>query len=552
VKKNIHGFLRVIYLATPDSVSLIKNELLKLNGTELLSKDPIKISITAEAARQAKFKSISQDEIKSGTIIHFFSDPLKVAAELPNLEVDLFIIDERLRFLNSEINQEVASQKLEVLHTAPKDSIQSIPITFESVERSIKKFTPRNYHYPARRILVVIPNNLTSAKRSFDLGLANVRGVIVEPKNALELIIIAAERLYSSRAKKQKNNLTVGGGGLDGYIYALGVSHALNRSIEGNSLNDFDIFCGVSSGAILSSCLAAGISTHDLILQLYKKNGILEPLTVGVVFDLAAAEVGKRAMGLLKGRHSMIMDTAELVGRLESAVPVGFFKGEKLKQFIQKNLSLFGVEDNFTALKKELYISATDQDTCEHITFGEEPWKDIKISQAVRASTALPPFYLPEKINGHWFTDGQLTSTADFELAIKKQAGFVIMIDPMVAYSSFKPGSVIERGGFFACVQAVKSLVQTRTEGVLRHVMDNSPDVDFLVFQPTNEVMEAMAGVPMRYQIRSDVAELSFRGTLGQILSNYQAIAHRFSKHGIVLKSKEDIEREQKRGLGLT
>jgi hypothetical protein len=100
----------------------------------------------------------------------------------------------------------------------------------------------------------------------------------------------------------------------------------------------------------------------------------------------------------------------------------------------------------------------------------------------------------------------------------------------------------MRHGGYFTAVQAIKSLVQTRFSSMLKHSMDVNPDVDFVVFRPTDEVMEAMAGNPMRYRIRNELAEMGYRGTVQQILSQYDSLVHKFAKHGIVLKPRSAIE----------
>src|SRR3712207_8620739 len=48
-----------------------------------------------------------------------------------------------------------------------------------------------------------------------------------------------------------------------------------------------------------------------------------------------------------------------------------------------------GRVDDFRLLAPELYLAATDLDTCERIVLGAEGWDDVPISAAVRASTAL-------------------------------------------------------------------------------------------------------------------------------------------------------------------
>ena len=54
--------------------------------------------------------------------------------------------------------------------------------------------------------------------------------------------------------------------------------------------------------------------------------------------------------------------------------------------------------NDFTALKRKLYIGATDQDTVEHVIFGSPGWEHVPIHKAVRASAALTPFYAPQRI----------------------------------------------------------------------------------------------------------------------------------------------------------
>jgi predicted acylesterase/phospholipase RssA len=552
------GF-RVVYLGTPDVISRLQGDFRRLGVTSspALDGQAEAFVLTKAIARRLPSK-IAGHEISAPATVYFCSDMFLISSRLAQLEPDLIILDERLKLTsqrqshrsenhaeqagNAESGNGKKDRQQEVLHAVQPEewSAASKPLLFEDFQQALKSFTPRHFHYPMRRVLVVLPESADNQARAFNLGLANVRGVLVQPASSALLFQFAIKQLYEFRMSQQKKSLCISGGGLEGYIYSIGVTNAVDDAIEGTACNEFDIFCGVSSGAILAAFLAAGTHSHDILKQLYKKHGKLDPLSLHVIFDLAGGEIISRIVGVL--RMLSTLDPGEVVVRLQRLVPVGFFRGERLKAFIERQLSRLGIPDNIASLKKELYISATDQDTGEHVVFGEEPWRDIKISQAIRASTALPPFFLPERVNGHWFSDGQLTSSSDFNTAIRKGAGLVIMIDPMVAYTSNSPGAVMRHGGYFTAVQAIKSLVQTRFSSMLRHSMDVNPDVDFVVFRPTDEVMEAMAGNPMRYRIRTELAEIGYRGTVQQILAQYDSLAHKFAKHGILLKSKTEIE----------
>ena len=558
------GF-RVVYLGTQQVIGQLSSDFRRLGVLPVAGIDGHgEAFVLSRALARRLPHDIAGHELSAPATVYFSSDLFQVVNHLPQLEPDLIILDERPILIRRRSNgKSTARNKAspehkedspqvdaratdvqdEVLHAVQPSELSggsAKPPLFEDFRSALKSFSPRDFHYPMRRVLVILPEAEDNQVRAFNLGLANVRGVMTEPPSSAHLFQFAIKQLYEFRMSQQKKSLCISGGGLEGYIYSIGVTNALDDAMDSSACNEFDIFCGVSSGAILASFLAAGTHSHDVLKQLYKKHGKLDPLSLHVIFDLAGGEIISRIVGVL--RMLSTLDPGEVVVRLQRLVPVGFFRGERLKAFLERQLSRLGIPDNIAALKKELYISATDQDTGEHVVFGEEPWREIKISQAIRASTALPPFYLPERVNGHWFSDGQLTSSSDFNTAIRKGAGLILMIDPMVAYTSNSPGAVMRHGGYFTAVQAIKSLVQTRFSSMLKHSMDVNPDVDFVVFRPTDDVMEAMAGNPMRYRIRTELAEMGYRGTVQQILSQYDSLVHKFAKHGIRLKSKQEIE----------
>ena len=65
-----------------------------------------------------------------------------------------------------------------------------------------------------------------------------------------------------------------------------------------------------------------------------------------------------------------------------------------------------GRTDDFRRLARELYITATDLDTCERVVFGADGFDDVPISTAVRASTALPMVYEPVRVGDRELVDG--------------------------------------------------------------------------------------------------------------------------------------------------
>src|SRR5918992_6085927 len=60
--------------------------------------------------------------------------------------------------------------------------------------------------------------------------------------------------------------LVLGGGGITGAAYHLGVLNAMNAMSPERSVNDFDLYVGTSAGAVIGACLANGITPEDMIL----------------------------------------------------------------------------------------------------------------------------------------------------------------------------------------------------------------------------------------------------------------------------------------------
>ena len=93
-----------------------------------------------------------------------------------------------------------------------------------------------------------------------------------------------------------------------------------------------------------------------------------------------------------------------------------------------------GRSNDFRLLDRELYLTATDLDTCERIVFGEEGWQDVPISKAIQCSTALPIVYKPVELKGRQLVDGGIRSTTNVDIAVEKGAKFIVVVNPLVPY----------------------------------------------------------------------------------------------------------------------
>lgn len=77
-------------------------------------------------------------------------------------------------------------------------------------------------------------------------------------------------------------------------------------------------------------------------------------------------------------------------------------------------------EDDFSVLKKKLYISATDIEHARCVLFHEG-----ELIKPLLASAAFPPIFTPVEIQGHWYVDGGVMNNFPVEPVIQ-QCDFVI------------------------------------------------------------------------------------------------------------------------------
>lgn len=403
-----------------------------------------------------------------------------------------------------------------------------------------------DFIFPASRIVTVLDGEkaealgVAQAHRAFELGRSHVRDVCIDPKNTTQVMKWMQEILSYGSDKQKKVGVAMSGGGLEGFLYQLGVTYALERAIEGKTIREADVFSGVSSGSIATTLLAANVSTLEVIKALHGKSEKIEPFTSSTVFDLASTSIVTRII-----RESVSwngLDPMKWVKQALKAVPTGFFRGDNLRAYIRQCLASANTPDSFPALDKELYIGSTDMDSFEHVVFGTERYRDVPISEAIYASCALPLFFVPNQIEGRWYIDGQITKTCNLELVVEKGCDLIFIIDPVKPLGSIIPGTVDKKGGYYSMIQTVKALVYTRFHSVLSHLTERYPDTDFVVFQPDDEVAQLMAGSPMRYTIRTQLIALAYQQTQRQLRERHRVYSAKLEKHGMFLRSQEELK----------
>ena len=85
------------------------------------------------------------------------------------------------------------------------------------------------------------------------------------------------------RRSGRRFGLALAGGGPLGAFYEVGTLHAIGESIDGLDLTGLDMYCGVSSGAMIAAGLANGIDTADMGVVFIHNASVEYPVTPGLV-----------------------------------------------------------------------------------------------------------------------------------------------------------------------------------------------------------------------------------------------------------------------------
>jgi NTE family protein len=232
-----------------------------------------------------------------------------------------------------------------------------------------------------------------------------------------------------SGRRRNKVGIALAGGGPLGAIYEIGALVALEKALRGVALTDLDAYVGVSSGAFVAAGLANGISPTEMHAIFILDRSHHDPFEPDLLLRPAFGEFARRLMGmpeLIQAAAFAYLGTSFTRGFVESfmrltrGLPSGVFENDAIASYLARLFSQPGRTDDFRKLAHKLFIVATDLDSGKAAPFGAPGWDHVPISEAVKASTALPGLYPPARIGGRDYVDGALKKTLHASVALKK------------------------------------------------------------------------------------------------------------------------------------
>jgi predicted acylesterase/phospholipase RssA len=398
----------------------------------------------------------------------------------------------------------------------------------------------------------------------------------------------------SRRKRAPKVALVLAGGAVSGGAFKIGGLKALDDYLSGRKITDLDIYVGLSAGSVLSASLASGITPDEMLrvldgtstkfdqlrpIDFYSPNVrefVSRPMKLvydlcaflpSIGFDFARGLPGlPEAMGPVARKFAKAptytnfeavmmrliahVSPKRSMPAITNHIPSGFFDNVSLERWMRRSLEQIRMPNDFRAFRRKtgrsLYITACDLDTAERAIFGADEISEVTISQAVQASSALPIFYKPARMNGIDYVDGGVRHTANIDIAIEKGADLIICYNPFRPFMNrvdqpqgdtpyFSEGRYLSDRGMKVIVnQVFRTLLHSRLKlGVARYIADDRFQGDIVLLEPRERDANFFALNPMAFWKRSEAVRHGFESVRKTIEQNYGQLAEVFGKYGL-------------------
>jgi NTE family protein len=365
----------------------------------------------------------------------------------------------------------------------------------------------------------------------------------------------------------RKIALVCGGGGLTGGVFELGALRALDRALGGGVLADLDCYVGASAGALVATLMAAGASPEDMEDVLVRggrrrsklpelKRTSIYGVDVGSWLGAAARLPIQMSRGfllsLLPGDSSR---PADALFEAFGCLPPGVFSNEPIARYLKEALLALGYADSFESLPVSLFVTAVNLDTSTRVVFGEQGQRNLTISKAVQASSALPVLFRPVSIGEQEFVDGGIEQNLPVDVAVRHGAGLIIAVNPLVPVVNDprKGRSLLDgerhisgRGLPAVLDQVFRMLIRSQVLYGLQAMRNRYPEVDIVLLEPEAHDWRMFSYHPMRYSVRKQLAAHAYKVTSDRLVRDSGQLEAVFARHGLDFQAQR-LERDDPR-----
>jgi predicted acylesterase/phospholipase RssA len=361
--------------------------------------------------------------------------------------------------------------------------------------------------------------------------------------------------------------LALAGGGFTGYLFEVGALTSLDDLLgESFTTNDFDMYVGVSAGSAVAALLAQGVKPEEILETnlsgtrpyYFDHRDIFSPAIGEGMKTIWRATRQLIPLVKLYVRNYAEMTLIDLLDEAQDALPSGIYRLEPFAKYLETTFKTKGLELRFADLRKDLYIPAIDLESGESVIFGDEGWRNIAIAQAVTASSAVPIYFCPVRIEGRDYIDAGIGRPAFFDLAVVKQADLMVMINPMVRIplpcaswrkSAHAPRICRLRDKGFLTIgeQAGRINLDARMSQALTIFQQDHPDKDLLMITPSTHDALLCERSFLSYQDRVHLLRAGYLSVVTLVRDAYENVRSTFARHGIALERTAFEERAASR-----
>ncbi|MCZ4492089.1 MAG: patatin-like phospholipase family protein [Conexibacter sp.] len=360
------------------------------------------------------------------------------------------------------------------------------------------------------------------------------------------------------RPPRSKTALVLGGGGFTGGVYEIGALRALDLLSVNRTVNQFDVYVGTSAGSFVAALTANGVTPEEMMRVVNQQVPTpFRDIDLGQLLRPNIVEFARKGIALPWRAVSVLRELAPQLGQvsimdfalgLAEGLPSGLYSGSGLESYMRAVLSDPDRTDDFRLLENELYLAATDLDTCERIVFGANDWDDVPISTAVHASTALPMVYKPVRVRDRELIDGGIVSTTNLDIAVEAGAKFIVVVNPLVPYVNefqervgtllgSRPRHVSDMGLPQIGYQAFKLMAYQRLHEMANQWEERYPGVDIVLIEPEPNDELMFQTSMMNFTKRVDIARHGFQSVTLKLAEDYEDFRTICDRHGIEISA---------------
>jgi hypothetical protein len=351
-----------------------------------------------------------------------------------------------------------------------------------------------------------------------------------------------------------KAALILGGGGITGGMYELGVLSALDDFlVGGRKPTDFDIYVGISAGSLLAAFLANGVSVKDMCKAVLGDEGHRLLLRREDVYEFRLSPFLRAGWNFLRSigpvlrylrRQRQPVTFLNAIALFQQFLPAGFFSNSNLERYVARILSEDGRTNRFDELGGKLYIVATEIDTGERWVFGGGEAPDVPISKAIQASSAIPVFFEPVSIGDRFFVDGAAERVGHLDIPISAGARFLLMINPTVPIYNDRTvvciptvrgycSSITETGFTAIAEQTFRINSRVKLELGVEIFRQRHPEAEILLIEPAPMESTLFLYGSMNFSERVQVLNYGYNSAAYYFTDNLEKLKESFAAGGM-------------------